>query len=111
MPRRLAPRRGRKASRRGSYECFIAIVGSGVRLGSILMCTVQYAARVRAIPTAIAGGIAELALTFCHCADASLVDLLFHLTAMVIVASGAALSSRRAFASVDPLRRIRGLGS
>lgn len=100
----------------GSYECFVAIVGSSLPLGLILLFMVRHAARVRAIPTAIAGGvasaaIAELGLTFYHRADASQMDLLVHLTAMVVVALGAALSSRRAFTIVDPLRRTRSRGS
>ena len=92
-----------------SYECFVAILATSVPLGVLLLFMVRHAARVRRIPTAIAGGlalaaIAEAGLTLYHHADATLMDILVHLVTIALVVTVSIAGSGRLFRSVDPLR-------
>lgn len=92
-----------------SYECLAAILGTSLPLGALLLLMVRHAARVRRIPTAIAGGIAlaaiaEAGLTLYHDTDASMMDLLVHLVGVSIVVGVVVSTSKGLFRRVDPLR-------
>src|SRR5271156_1632198 len=92
-----------------SYECLGAILVTSVPLGALLLVMVRHAARVRRVPTAIAGGIAlaaiaEAGLTLYHHADATLMDILVHLLGISVVVGVSIAGSGRFFPIVDLLR-------
>jgi hypothetical protein len=92
-----------------SYECLAAILVTSLPLGLLLLLMVRHAARVRRVPTAIAGGIAlaaiaEAGLKLYHDAEATVMDLLIHLLGMSIVIAISIAASRGLFRRVDPLQ-------
>jgi hypothetical protein len=92
-----------------SYECLAAIMATSLPLGVMLLVMVRHAARVRRIPTAIAGGLAlaataEAGLTLYHQTDATLLDILIHLLGIAVVVGVSISASSRLFRLVDVYR-------
>jgi hypothetical protein len=82
-----------------SADCFVAIVVTSVPLGALLFAMVRHAGPVRPVATALAGGlalaaVAEAGLTLYHDVAATVMDLLIHLVAVVVVVALAASSAR-----------------